>query len=156
MPPATRPAELEGTTDRVQPRNEQVQQPLPPPPRMSHLRAASCHFQSSSTASEGKLSSSMSMRVQQGGAMLSRQSSRRENFDSKREKKLKHERKLKHEDSIWKKTIILGEKCRVPNEDDAVVCDEKGHIIPAYHRKIASSFLVSRQTSGIDPDAIPS
>ncbi|KAK3023186.1 hypothetical protein RJ639_044173 [Escallonia herrerae] len=150
MPPATRPAELEGTTYRVQPQSEEVQQPLPPPPRMSHLRAASYHFQSSSTASEGKLSSSMSMRVQQGGAMLSRQSSRRENFDRKREKK------LKHEDSIWKKTIILGEKCRVPDEDDAVVCDEKGHIIPTYHRKIPSSFSVSRQTSGIDPDAIPS
>lgn len=44
---------------------------------------------------------------------------------------------LKHEDSIWKKTIILGEKCRVPDqdEDEAILFDENGRKIPTYYPK---------------------
>lgn len=130
---------------------EQPQLPLPPPPGMTQLRgSASYHYRSSSSASsERKLLSSMSVRVQGGGGM--RQMSRKEesSHDKKRDKK------LKHEDSIWKKTIILGERCRVPDEDDTVVYDEKGNRISTYHPKTPSSLPVSRQTSFIDPDAIP-
>ncbi|PSS01259.1 Phosphatidylinositol 3,4,5-trisphosphate 5-phosphatase [Actinidia chinensis var. chinensis] len=133
---------------------EEPQLPLPPPPGMTHLRAASsCHYRMSSSASESKLLSSMSMRVQGGGGMGSRQQSRRE--EQQHEKK-RGDKKLKHEDSIWKKTIILGEKCRVPDEDDTILYDEKGNRISTYHPKNPGSLPMSRQSSYIDPDAIPS
>lgn len=42
------------------------------------------------------------------------------------------EGKLKHEDSIWMKTIILGEKCRVPDEEEgAIIYEGKGKRISA-------------------------
>ncbi|CAK9152095.1 unnamed protein product [Ilex paraguariensis] len=140
--------ELGETADTAQQQNTELQQPLPPPPGMHHMRAASYHHWTDSTTSQGKLSSSMSMRVL-GSGMTSRQSSRREDNDKKREKK------LKHEDSIWKKTIILGEKCKVPDEDDTIVYDEKGNKIETYHPKTPSSLPLSRQTSFLDPNAIP-
>uniref|UniRef100_A0A5B7B379 Uncharacterized protein n=2 Tax=Davidia involucrata TaxID=16924 RepID=A0A5B7B379_DAVIN len=136
---------LEDTKDRTSPQNEEP--PLPPPPGM--LRG---HYRSHSTASRRRLSFSLSMRLP-GGGLVSRQQSRREleQHDKKRDKK------LNHEDSIWKKTIILGEKCRVPDEDeDAILYDEKGNRISTYHPKVPTSLPVSRQTSFIDLDAIPS
>ncbi|KAI8530909.1 hypothetical protein RHMOL_Rhmol11G0096800 [Rhododendron molle] len=132
---------------------KEPQLPLPPPPGMPHFKgSASYHHRSSSSASsERKLLSSMSLRVQGLGGM--RQPSKRE--ETSHEKK--RDKKLKHEDSVWKKTIILGERCRVPDEDDdTVVFDEKGNRISTYHPKMPSSLPVSRQTSSIDPDAIPS
>lgn len=135
--------------------------PLPPPPAASsytpHSRASSFHFRSNSNVSLGKLTSTMSMKVQ-GGIKAIRQSSRRElDFVKKKEKN------LKHEDSLWKKQIILGEKCRVPNEneeeDDTIIYDENGHKITAYHKKPpgpAGSLTMSRQSSEIDTNAIPS
>ncbi|PIN13234.1 hypothetical protein CDL12_14150 [Handroanthus impetiginosus] len=125
--------------DHRQPPAHDEQQLLPPPPGRQQLRAASCHHQhqrSSSAAS--KLMSSMSMRVLGGGG-----GSRRE------------EKKLEHEDSIWKKTIILGEKCRIPDEeDDAILYDENGNRISTYHPKHnGNSISFSRQnSSGTDMD----
>lgn len=58
---------------------------------------------------------------------------------------------LKTEESVWMKTIILGEKC-VPDEEDPVIYDGKGKKISAYHPKSYSS--VSRQCSFLDPDAL--
>jgi len=121
--------------------DDEQQGPLPPPPAMQHIRAASYHHRSNSTASShGKLSSSMSVRLL-GNAIATR----------KEEKK---EKKLKREDSVWKKTIILGEKCRVPQEDDdTILYDEKGNRISTYHPKTPSTALsTSRQNSG---DAVP-
>ncbi|CAA2989273.1 Hypothetical predicted protein [Olea europaea subsp. europaea] len=137
------PGEVE-PSQASQPEDIEQQRPLPPPPFMQHKRAASYHHRSNSTASShGKLSSSMSMRVL-GNAISSR----------KEEKK---EKKLKHEDSVWKKTIILGEKCRVPQEDDdTILYDEKGNRISTYHQKTPSTvFSMSRQNSGINSDAVP-
>ncbi|KAH7835210.1 hypothetical protein Vadar_023913 [Vaccinium darrowii] len=130
---------------------ERPQLPLPPPPGMTQLRgSASYHYRSSSSASsERKLLSSMSVRAQGGGGMGQMSRKEESSHDKKRDKK------LKHEDSVWKKTIILGERCRVPDEDDTVVYDEKGNRISTYHPKTPSSLPVSRQTSFIDPDAIP-
>ncbi|KAI5669681.1 hypothetical protein M9H77_19534 [Catharanthus roseus] len=133
------------------------QQPLPPPPGRRHLSGtASCHFRSNSTASnpstlQTKLPASRSMRVFGNGT--SRQASKREdninNIDRKKDKK------LKHEDSVWKKTIILGEKCKVPEEDDdTILYDEKGNRISTYHPKNNSKPL-SRQNSNVDQDSIP-
>ncbi|KAF5938413.1 hypothetical protein HYC85_022672, partial [Camellia sinensis] len=68
----------------------------------------------------------------------------------------RQDKNLIHEDSIWKKTIILGERCRVLDEDDTILYDENGNRISAYHPKTPSSLALSRQTSSIDPEAIPS
>lgn len=61
---------------------------------------------------------------------------------------------LNSEDTVWMKTIILGEKCKVPAEDDAaVIYDGKGNRISAYHPKTPSMFSLSRQCSFKDPDS---
>ncbi|KAL2346562.1 hypothetical protein Fmac_000562 [Flemingia macrophylla] len=53
------------------------------------------------------------------------------------------EGKLRPEDSVWMKTIILGEKCVPDEESDAVIYQGKGKRIAAYHTKRHSiaSFL---------------
>ena len=63
---------------------------------------------------------------------------------------------MKHEDSIWTKTIILGEKCKVSEEDDdAIIYDNGGNRISAYHKKTHSTMSLSRQNShNIDSTAI--
>ncbi|PSR91326.1 Regulator of nonsense transcripts 3B like [Actinidia chinensis var. chinensis] len=133
---------------------EEPQLPLPPPPGMAHVRSASsCHYRTNSSTSESKLLSSMSMRVQGGGGMGWRQPPRRE--EQQHDKK-RGDKKLKPEDSVWKKTIILGEKCRVPDEDDTILYDEEGKRISTYHPKNPGSLPVSRQSSYIHPDAIQS
>lgn len=152
------------TTTEIEEKNDSPSEPpnengvpqlLPPPPGMSHLRAASYHVRSSSNVSvggKGKLASSMSMRVNGGGLIGLRQMSKREDNDKKKDHK-----KLKHEDSIWKKTIILGGKCKVlEDEEDTIVYDEKGKQVQTYHKKAPASISLSRQSSSIDPQAVPS
>ncbi|GER35407.1 RNA-binding (RRM/RBD/RNP motifs) family protein [Striga asiatica] len=98
--------------------------PENPPPAGRHMRAGEQHRRSNSGAS--KLVSSVSMKVK---------------------------KKLKHEDSIWKKTIILGEKCRVPEEEDeeTILYDENGNRISAYHhRKTHSGALSFSRPAGLD------
>lgn len=136
--------------------SQQQQQPLPPPPGRRHLSSTiSYHFRSDSTASTSsatKLPTSMSMRVF-GNGLGSRQASKRDNnhqIGDYEKKKDKDKKSLKHEDSIWKKTIILGEKCKIPDEDeDTILYDEKGNRISTYHPK-SSSKPLSRQNSITD------
>lgn len=117
---------------------------LPPPPRLASLRASSYHIGSSSNASQGaKLTSSMSMRLTGGLKGLKKGSKR---YDNNKDKKPDND-KLTREDSVWKKTIILGEKCRIPDEDeDDIILDENGQRITTFHRKQSCSSL-SRQSS---------
>nr|GMD45871.1 Phosphatidylinositol 3,4,5-trisphosphate 5-phosphatase [Ipomoea batatas] len=65
---------------------------------------------------------------------------------------LKRDKKLKHEDSVWKKTIILGEKCRVRHDsEEEVVFDEDGNRITSYRPKTsAAPPSMSRQSSAVD------
>ena len=60
----------------------------------------------------------------------------------------------KQPDSIWTKTILLGERCRVPNEDEHVY-DGKGQKIETYQPRGPRSLPVSRTNSFIDPEAVP-
>ncbi|MCD7469881.1 hypothetical protein HAX54_009292 [Datura stramonium] len=131
-----------------------LQQPLPPPPAM--MAAASNNLRTTSMAPtrvsrsnstiktiQSKLNTSMSMKAFSGAI-----TQRHEKITSK----------LKHEDqSIWKKQIILGEKCKVPNQDeeDTVLYDESGNKITTYHPKQLSAMSMSRQSSDIDANAIP-
>ncbi|KAI4377526.1 hypothetical protein MLD38_015133 [Melastoma candidum] len=45
--------------------------------------------------------------------------------------KKKHE-KIKQEDSLWMKTIMLGEKCKVLEDEDSVFYDNKGNRIASF------------------------
>ncbi|KAG6473826.1 hypothetical protein ZIOFF_067744 [Zingiber officinale] len=65
------------------------------------------------------------------------------------------ERKGEGEEMIWKKTIILGEKCKVASdeeEEEVVVVDEKGNRQRYYHPKTPRSRHTSRQNSFANPD----
>ncbi|KAL0330690.1 UNVERIFIED_CONTAM: hypothetical protein Sangu_1614500 [Sesamum angustifolium] len=143
----TKPSAAESTEDQArdtaQPTSNDQQVPLPPPPgRQQFLRAASCHHQPErSNSMTSKLVSSLSMRVSNG--MPGRQFSRRE------DKPWSKDKKLKPEDSIWKKTIILGEKCRVRDDDeDNILYDEKGNKIATFHQKPQTAAMsFSRHTT---------
>ncbi|KAG0488843.1 hypothetical protein HPP92_007654 [Vanilla planifolia] len=70
------------------------------------------------------------------------------------------EEEVEEEGSVWKKTIILGEKCRVPeneeeDEEEMVFYDESGRRKRNYHPRTPRSTPVSRTNSSIDAKAIP-
>nr|XP_018674999.1 PREDICTED: uncharacterized protein LOC108951517 [Musa acuminata subsp. malaccensis] len=61
------------------------------------------------------------------------------------------------EDSIWKKTIILGEKCKVSSDDEEEeVAGEKGNRQKHYHPRTPRSRQTSRNNSFAYPDETPS
>ncbi|KAF5175247.1 hypothetical protein FRX31_035170 [Thalictrum thalictroides] len=96
-----------------------------------------------------KLSASLSMKA--GGMALARMLSRKEEHQQVKQKQ------SKPEDSIWTKKILLGEKCRVPDEDDdAIFYDERGNRLSSYPVKTPRSVPVSRSNSFIDKDSLPS
>ena len=118
---------------------------LPLPPRMRHSGQIDSTINNKShmkkSASERRLLSNLSMKLPRSLSMA-RKDKVKEEYNKRKNAK------LKPEESIWMKTIILGEKCKVPDEDEVVIYDAKGRRIPAYHPK-------SRQSSFIDPSAIP-
>ncbi|EXC57042.1 hypothetical protein L484_000786 [Morus notabilis] len=122
---------------------------LPAPPAKKKLvrEAYSCKDMTK-FMSERKIAASLSMRVTRSLSMV-------RNRDQVKEETSK-KGKLKTEDSIWMKTIILGEKCRVPNEEEeGVIYQGQGRRISAYHPRTASSLSISRQCSFIDQEAVP-
>lgn len=77
------------------------------------------------------------------------------NWDKKEENDIEKKEKIKGDESVWMKTIILGEKCMPDEEEDGVIYEGKGHRISAYHpRNSVSSAPVSlsRQWSSIALD----
>ncbi|THU48277.1 hypothetical protein C4D60_Mb09t24540 [Musa balbisiana] len=60
------------------------------------------------------------------------------------------------EDSLWKKTIILGEKNRISTDDEEEVVDENGNRQRHYHPKTPRSRQTSRNNSFAHPDETPS
>lgn len=70
----------------------------------------------------------------------------------------RHEKTVMGEDSLWKKTIILGEKCRVESDDDedVPVFDEKGNRQKNYHKRTMSLVPPSRSSSFANNDSQPS
>ncbi|CAH1427686.1 unnamed protein product [Lactuca virosa] len=128
------------------------QKELPPPPRLASIRASSYHVGPSSNTSHGaKLTSSMSMRLS-GRLKGLKKGSKKEN-DNGKDKEYDTD-KLQREDSVWKKRIILGEKCRVPDEDeDDIIYDEHGMRITTFHGK-QSGLSISRQSSDASQNVI--
>lgn len=63
---------------------------------------------------------------------------------------------FKTEESVWMKTIILGEKCVPDEEESSVIYEGKGKRISAYHPRSSSSLsIISKQLSSIDLDSLP-
>ncbi|EEF46090.1 conserved hypothetical protein [Ricinus communis] len=123
---------------------------LPLPPSKQLKETFSCKNLLTKSASTRNLVRNMSIKIPRSMSMARK---------DQQEDKIYHKKKgkLKHEDSIWMKTIILGEKCKVPDEDqDAAIYDSKGNRITTYHPKTPRSLPVSRQNSFIEPSAIPS
>lgn len=123
--------------------NEEVQiKELPLPPSMLVPKEPSSLYKNSNlkkVASERRASFSLSLK-------MGRSLSVARNWDNKEDK---NKGKVKTEDSVWMKTIILGEKC-VPDEEDPVIYEGKGKRISAYHPKSYST--ISRQNSFLDAD----
>ncbi|KAF2287041.1 hypothetical protein GH714_037122 [Hevea brasiliensis] len=139
------------TTVESQDRNEneapeRTELPLPPAKQLRETFSYNNLLtKSMSTRNIGK---NMSLKIPRTMSMA-----RRDREDKNIQKK---KGKLKHEDSVWMKTIILGEKCKVPDEDEPVIYDGKGNRISTYHPKLPGSLSISRQNSFVDVNAIPS
>ncbi|KAJ4709042.1 Phosphatidylinositol 3,4,5-trisphosphate 5-phosphatase [Melia azedarach] len=139
--------EEEGEEQKLE--NDNVRRELPLPPAMKTLRGAySCN----------NLTRTMSMRRVDTSSMMSMKkmprsiSVRNDDVHNNNKKKKKKAGILKTEDSVWKKTIILGEKCRPDEEDDGIIYDNKGNKITAYHKKTQSNYSLSRTSSRVDHD----
>jgi len=142
---AAEPVELEDSSHNKKPQIKE----LPLPPSMKPIKEShSCNLITKSS-SERRLPMSLSMKLPRSLSTAKREENRR--------KEENHQQKkgdLNSEDTVWMKTIILGEKCKVPAEDDAaVIYDGKGNRISAYHPKTPSMFSLSRQCSFKDPDS---
>lgn len=128
--------------------DEQRMKELPLPPKMQQVVNSSPPSQIAKSASERKLNHmrSMSIKVPRSLSVV------RNHLDEGRQRR---KEKMKGEESIWTKTIILGEKCKVPDEEDGIIYEGKGKKISAYHPRAHSSMSFSRQGSAIDAEALP-
>nr|DAD49033.1 TPA_asm: hypothetical protein HUJ06_018970 [Nelumbo nucifera] len=131
-------------TERMSAQSQEERQALPPTRAENLLNYST---------SKRRLMTSLSMKLpgklHGSSAAMTRFRSRREDH--------KH-RAFKPEDSLWTKTIILGERCRVPDEEDAIIYDEKGRRLSSYPTRMPRSLPVSRTNSfvAVDPDALVS
>ncbi|KAG1335381.1 hypothetical protein COCNU_03G015000 [Cocos nucifera] len=76
-------------------------------------------------------------------------------LSTKLPQKIKSKReKAASEDSIWKKTIILGEKCKVPDDEDED--EDGGNRQRIYHPRTPRSVPVSRNSSFANRSDVPS
>ncbi|OVA08413.1 hypothetical protein BVC80_209g147 [Macleaya cordata] len=130
-PPTSTTIAVNNFTEETTPRIQEQQQLSSPKGKDSPSRLFK---------SKQKLSSTLSMKLQ--GSSLSKIRTRKEE-------------QQKQEDSIWTKTIMLGEKCKVPNEEDDIIYDQKGNRISSYRSKTPRSLPVSRTNSLIDQDLLP-
>ncbi|CAN1162641.1 hypothetical protein LINPERPRIM_LOCUS1069 [Linum perenne] len=126
--------------------------PLPPSKNAQLTETYSCNnFSRNTSVSRRNMSKAMSMNLKRSVSEAKKQ--------YKAEKK--ERKKLKNEDSVWMKTIILGEKCKVPDDDEedeeeettGVLVDGKGRKVRAYHPRTMSSYALSRTNSSLDHTA---
>ncbi|MBA0744892.1 hypothetical protein Gogos_007494 [Gossypium gossypioides] len=115
-------------------KQQMVIKELPPPPGMMMKDAHSCNNFTLKSDSTRKLGTTLSVK----------------SISVKiREKKAKP----KDEDSIWKKTIILGGKCKISDDDnDAVIFNGKHDTVLAYHPRTLSTISISRTGSFKESD----
>lgn len=138
------PKHAEVVEAKDSPDNKETQdKELPLPPAMKQMGETDSSNILTKSASDRKMTMSLSMKLPRSMSMARKEENHR-----------RKKGKLKPEDSIWMKTIILGEKCKVPEEDDAVVYDGKGNRISTYHPKTPSMLSLSRQCSFNEPDTV--
>lgn len=128
---------------------DEVIKELPPPPGM---RAASCNNFMTKSASNNFMSKSSSSRKL--SSPLSMKHVRSISVSKIREKTTRP----KPEDSVWTKQIILGEKCKLPSQqddDDDSGSGGKGNTVSAYHPRTMSTISLSRNNSLKIPDTLP-
>ncbi|KDP34078.1 hypothetical protein JCGZ_07649 [Jatropha curcas] len=114
---------------------EKIELPLPP---AKQLRGTySCNNFMTKSASTRNLGKNTSMRMPRSMSM------------ARRDREVKKKAKVKADDSVWMKTIILGEKCKVRREEED---DSMGKNISTYHPESVNS----RQNSSPDINATPS
>lgn len=117
------------------------------PPAMEKLTEKNSCKPATRTLSMRKFERSVSIKV-------SRTLSSVKNQYEKKKGKLKSD----EDNSVWTKTIILGEKCRPDDDDDIMICDDKGNRISTYHKKTndqSNQYSLSRANSFIDLSSIP-
>ncbi|CAN4101580.1 unnamed protein product [Withania somnifera] len=134
--------------------NNILQQQFPPPPTMREIN--SHNLRTNSMAPTRVFVSNSSMKSLQ--KKLSTSTSMKTFSRALTQCHEKSNSKPKNEDSIWKKQIILGEKCKVSNQDeddDTILYDENGNRILIYHSKQLNVMSVSRQSSEINTNSIP-
>ncbi|KAG6624445.1 hypothetical protein I3843_16G029000 [Carya illinoinensis] len=132
-PKAAEPVESEDILDNK----------LPLPPAMKQMgESYSCRNMTKSSPYR-KTSMNLSMKLPRSLSL------------ARREENRQRKEQLKMEDSVWMKTIILGEKCKVPDEEDAVIYDGKGKRISAYHPRTPSRISLSMGLSFNEPDLLP-
>ncbi|KAJ0971335.1 hypothetical protein J5N97_019294 [Dioscorea zingiberensis] len=119
--------------------NQELSPPTQPCKTLSEAPAKP-GLRPSSSASKRKLSMSLSVRIPEG---LQRVKLR------KREKQEKDEEEEEDQESLWKKTIILGDRCRIPSDEEgeAVVFDRRGNRVRNYRPRTPRSLPVSRSNS---------
>ncbi|CAL5204866.1 unnamed protein product [Lathyrus oleraceus] len=125
---------------------EFIMKELPLPPAMLQPKESLSCINMKRVASERKTSFSVGLKM----PTLPRNLSLAKNWDQIKEDINKA--KPKTEESVWMKTIILGEKCNPDDEDDPVIFEGKGKKISAYHPRSYST--ISRQCSFLDSDAL--
>lgn len=147
---ATPPSETENNNNNNENDEGQVKE-LPLPPAMAALQLPKGPFISEKmkrVTSERRMPLSLSIKMPRSLSVAKHR-------DHKEEKhKGNIGGKLKAEDSVWMKTIILGDKCVPDEEDDPVLYEGKGKRIEAYHTKKQSVMSMSAQTSFLDHDAV--
>ncbi|KAJ8750565.1 hypothetical protein K2173_015726 [Erythroxylum novogranatense] len=123
---------------------------LPLPPARQLGGTYYCKKVMTNSTSMRNLTKDVSVKIQRSMSMAMKR--------DKEDKLMNHKTKLgknKNDDSVWMKTIILGEKCKVPDEEEAIIYESKGKKVQAFHPRTPSTISLSRQNSSIDFTAIP-
>ncbi|XWS72433.1 hypothetical protein CRYUN_Cryun02cG0039300 [Craigia yunnanensis] len=130
------PQQATTTTALETENSEQVIKELPPPPAMRTLKETySCNNSMTKSASTRKLSSTLSLKLSRSISVS----------------KIREKRRSKAEDSILTKTIILGGKSKI-SDDDGVIYNGKLNTVSAYHPRTLSTISIYRTNSFRNPD----
>ena len=140
LPPQQTTTSTALETEEKTEKSEEVIKELPPPPGMRALKESySCNNFMTKSASTRKLSSTLSMK----------------HIRSISVSKIREKKRSKAEDSVWTKTIILGEKCKHSSDDDGVIYNGKDNTVSAYYPRTKSTISISRTNSLRNSDTIP-
>ena len=159
---------------------QELRLPLPPAMKQLVRESYSCNDMAGKLAAseQKKVSASSSMQVIERSLSMARPCNNSTTRDHNKKEDHDHQIirnkttvKMDHQDSIWMKTIILGEKCKVPDhhgdgngdrdhgegdrESHGVIYEGfNGVKITAYHPRTASSLSISRQCSFVEHESI--